>query len=628
MLFDLVVGIKFKKHSNEFQTKLKEDIKNIARENKMIVAADKTNNFYKVTKEKYGELLEKNINKDYKKTDEDNIKNATKMDKEIADKLELGNRIYKTSRRSAFITLKDHKPNFQNVPKCRLLNPAKSEIGIISKKILEKVIKTVRDKTGFNQWKNTKSVIDWFKDIKEKKRFKFIQFDICDFYASITPEVLNESIEYARNFVDISEEEKKIILQSKQSFLFSENTPWVKKGNSNFDVGMGSYDSAECCELVGLLLLSKLQNLKINLGIYRDDGLGVCAMTSRQIEKTKKELCQIFENHGFKITIDVNHKIVDFLDVNFNLETGLYKPYSKPNNTPLYVNKSSNHPPTILKNLPASVNKRLSSISSNEEVFNEAIHPYKNALRNSGYENELKFEPAEANNRNDKKKRSRNITWFNPPYSANVATHIGAKFLRIIDDCFPTTHILHKIINRNTVKVSYRCMPNVNRILSRHNAKVSNLRNEPEPPPGCNCQGGQATCPLDGQCQTDQLVYQATVKRTDTQTVETYTGLTGGTFKKRYNQHMSDFRTQGGETKTTLSKHIWSLKRQNIQYELSWKILARGRVFNPITKTCQLCLKEKYLIIFSPEGATLNKRTELFGTCRHRLKDLLENVKT
>ena len=54
------------------------------------------------------------------------------------------NRIYKVLRRSAFITLKNRKTNFQNVPKCRLLNPTKSEIGIISKKILEKVIKTVR----------------------------------------------------------------------------------------------------------------------------------------------------------------------------------------------------------------------------------------------------------------------------------------------------------------------------------------------------------------------------------------------------------------------------------------------------------------------------------------------------
>jgi hypothetical protein len=327
-----------------------------------------------------------------------------------------------------------------------------------------------------------------------------------------------------------------------------------------------------------------------------------------------------------KITIDVNHKIVDFLDVTFDLNSGLFKPYMKPNDSPRYVHKCSNHPPSILKNLPASVNKRLNSISSNEEVFEEAAPPYKRALENSGYQTELKFEP-EIHSGSRRKNRSRNNTWFNPPFSANVSTHIGAKFLRIIDGCFPPTHILHKIINRNTVKVSYRCMPNVNRILSRHNANISNPRDESASPPGCNCQGGPATCPLDGQCKMDELVYQATVERLDTHTVETYTGLTGGTFKTRYNKHMSDFRTPGGDKATTLSKHIWSLKRQNIPYEVSWKKLTRGRVFNPVTKTCQLCLKEKFLIIFSPQGATLNKRNELFNTCRHRLKELLVKVK-
>jgi hypothetical protein len=68
----------------------------------------------------------------------------------------------------------------------------------------------------------------------------------------------------------------------------------------------------------------------------------------------------------------------------------------------------------------------------------------------SGYDFELKFE---ADVPTKKKNRSRNITWFNPPYSANVSTSVGAKFLKIIDSCFPQTHILHKIINRNIVKV-------------------------------------------------------------------------------------------------------------------------------------------------------------------------------
>ena len=65
-----------------------------------------------------------------------------------------------------------------------------------------------------------------------------------------------------------------------------------------------------------------------------------------------------------------------------------------------------------------------------------------------------------ASNTSKRRTRGRNISWFNPPYSANVATSIGAKFLKIIDRSFPPTHVLHKIINRNTIKISYRCMPN------------------------------------------------------------------------------------------------------------------------------------------------------------------------
>ena len=109
---------------------------------------------------------------------------------------------------------------------------------------------------------------------------------------------------------------------------------------------------------------------------------------------------------------------MNFLDVTFNLDSGVYKPYMKPNDTLLYVNKNSNHPPSILQNIPAGVNQRLSSISENEGVFNEAIPPYQNALKNSGYDTVLKYDE-NAKNLRRKKTRGRNITWFNPPFSAN-----------------------------------------------------------------------------------------------------------------------------------------------------------------------------------------------------------------
>ena len=108
----------------------------------------------------------------------------------------------------------------------------------------------------------------------------------------------------------ISDDERKIILQAKQSLLFDQDNPWVRKGNSNFNVGMGSFESAETCDLVGLYLLSKLQHLKANLGLYRDDGLWVFALTNRQVDIMKKEICKIFEKQNLRITIEVNKKVL------------------------------------------------------------------------------------------------------------------------------------------------------------------------------------------------------------------------------------------------------------------------------------------------------------------------------
>ena len=79
---------------------------------------------------------------------------------------------------------------------------------------------------------------------------------------------------------------------------------------------------------------------------------------------------------------------------------------------------------------------------------------------------------------------------------------------------------------------------------------------------------------------------------------------------------------------TCLSKYVWDLQDQGISYDLNWKIIARGRGFNPTTRSCQACLKEKYLIMFRPEGATLNDRNEFYNTCRHRKKLLFENTWT
>ena len=99
----------------------------------------------------------------------------------------------------------------------------------------------------------------------------------------------------------------------------------------------------------------------------------------------------------------------------------------------------------------------------------------------SGYNYKLEYKPTPTDNNNQnnkqKNKRKRNIAWFNSPYSKHVASNIGKQFLNLLDTCFPPTNKLHKILNRNTVKLSYRCMPNMKQIVSNHNKTILNKDN-------------------------------------------------------------------------------------------------------------------------------------------------------
>ena len=117
----------------------------------------------------------------------------------------------------------------------------------------------------------------------------------------------------------------------------------------------------------------------------------------------------------------------------------------------------------------------------------------------------------------------------------------------------------------------------------------------------------------------------ALVTRKDNNTTETYIGLTENDFKTRYRNHTASFRHAKHRNSTELSKHIWTLKDNNIEHFISWRILASHSPYNSSSKSCNLCLKEKLLIICRPELSTLNKRNELVSSCRHRNKTLLRN---
>ena len=243
--------------------------------------------------------------------------------------------------------------------------------------------------------------------------------------------------------------------------------------------------------------------------------------------------------------------------------------------------------------------------------------------RNAGYNYKLSYQPRVEEEQVGRRRsnRKRRITWFNPPF--NCTTNIPKAFMRIIAECFPPGHVLRSSFNTNTVKASYRTMPNMAQVLAKHNAKViaktrqTLLTNE-----GCNCQDKPA-CPLPGRCQTPGVVYKATITTTDPgNSMETYTGLTGGPFRRRHYGHTDDMKEENQDKPgTTLSRHIHKLRREGTDFTITWDLLEKKLAgYNISSKSCRLCLLEKFHILFTPGVATLNKRRELFSSCRHRKK--------
>ena len=312
------------------------------------------------------------------------------------------------------------------------------------------------------------------------------------------------------------------------------------------------------------------------------------------------------------------------MDVTLDLNNGRFKPFNKPGNIPLYVHRKSNHPPNIIKNLPININKRLTELSSDLNTFNEAVPPYQDALTKSGYSYRLTYNPGQTKPKN--RARTRNITWYNPPFDLGIKTNIGQEFLKIIKTCFHQTHPLTKIFNKNTFKLSYCCMANFKNIIDGQNKKIlhrsnnnncTNTQNRT-----CNCRAN-TTCPLDGNCLAEGVIYQATVETNDK--IETYVGLTENQFKTRYRNHKASFNNSQKRTNTELSKYIWSLKDTNTPYNIKWSILNHTKPYSNTNKRCDLCISEKYVIIFKPELSTLNKRNEIVSACRHSSKFTLRN---
>ena len=171
-------------------------------------------------------------------------------------------------------------------------------------------------------------------------------------------------------------------------------------------------------------------------------------MTRNRKQKENKAIVKVFKECDLPITIECNLKIPHLLDLTYDFDNKVCKPFRKENNKSIYINKHSNHQPSIFKQLPKSIEKRVSEASSNKDIFDESIKLSKNALKESGFSKTLNYIAPTTDK--EKKNRKRKVIWFNPSFSISVKSNIGRTFLRLLT----RNHTIYKLFNRNTVKMS------------------------------------------------------------------------------------------------------------------------------------------------------------------------------
>ena len=155
---------------------------------------------------------------------------------------------------------------------------------------------------------------------------------------------------------------------------------------------MKVYDGAGICELIGIFILSLIGKKygSESIGLCRDNGLSIFRNASRpRLGKIKKHTQKVFKEKMSNVIIECNMKIVNYLDVTFSLNDGTCKPYKKPNHETKYIYVDSDHPQSVIKQMPKSMAARLSSLSLSKEIFLEAAQSYKQNLATCKYKEKL-----------------------------------------------------------------------------------------------------------------------------------------------------------------------------------------------------------------------------------------------
>lgn len=138
--------------------------------------------------------------------------------------------------------------------------------------------------------------------------------------------------------------------------------------------------------------------------------------------------------------------IFNFLNVQFNLNNGIYQPYSNP----YYINKKYNHVSVVLKQLQKSIAKCISDIWSDENICSNLVPTYSDASSKNDFDYNLIYAPRTTDyDTSEKKRHKRKGTWLNLSFPLNVKTKLRKIFLKLLKKKFPKQNPLHKIFNKN-----------------------------------------------------------------------------------------------------------------------------------------------------------------------------------
>ena len=197
-----------------------------------------------------------------------------------------------------------------------------------------------------------------------------------------------------------------------------------------------------------------------------------------------------------------------------------------------------------------------------------------------------------------------------------VKANVGKEFLSLVDMFKNTPQ--SKFVNPHTVKLSYLTMRNLKSHINASNMKKLRPKQDVTSEQHCSCENQNRVCPVNGQCKTDNVVYEALVKTTHVS--KSYIGMTSRTFIERWKEHKGNIkhRHQKG---TKLSSFIWKQKDFGEKIEMNdikWCLKSKAVPYRAGSRFCDTCISEKTHIALADPKEILNSRKEIVSKCPHK----------